>query len=115
MLNIAQRFVLPAMLRYQRDVAEALNASKAAGVECGEGRRVLERLCGLVCELIRRTDRLEHAVDHEGGSPEDHARHCRDAVIPAMASLRETADELERMSPHDVWPLPSYREMLFIK
>ena len=115
MLNIAQRFVLPAMLRYQRDVAEALNASKAAGVECGEGRKVLERLCGLVCELIRRTDRLEHAVDHEGGSPEDHARHCRDAVLPAMASLRETADELERMSPHDVWPLPSYREMLFIK
>ncbi len=39
----------------------------------------------------------------------------RDKVIPAMPSLREAADNLEGIVPHDVWPLPNYREMLFVK
>ena len=39
----------------------------------------------------------------------------RDTVVPAMVSLRETGDEIELLMPHAVWPLPTYREMLFIK
>jgi len=36
-------------------------------------------------------------------------------VIPEMTALRETGDELETIIPHEVWPLATYREMLFIK
>jgi glutamine synthetase len=39
----------------------------------------------------------------------------RDTVVPAMAALRETGDALEGLVPHGAWPLPTYREMLFIK
>jgi glutamine synthetase len=39
----------------------------------------------------------------------------RDTVVPAMAALRETGDTLECVVPHATWPLPTYREMLFIK
>jgi glutamine synthetase len=39
----------------------------------------------------------------------------RDAVVPAMVRLRELGDQLELMVPHEIWPLPTYREMLFIK
>jgi glutamine synthetase len=39
----------------------------------------------------------------------------RDAVVPAMNDLRETADLIETMIPHGMWPLPTYREKLFIK
>jgi glutamine synthetase len=39
----------------------------------------------------------------------------RDKVIPAMAKLRETGDEIEVLTPHEIWPLPTYREMLFVK
>jgi glutamine synthetase type III len=39
----------------------------------------------------------------------------RDKVIPAMNRLREVGDELELLTPHGLWPLPTYREMLFIK
>jgi glutamine synthetase len=39
----------------------------------------------------------------------------RDTIVPAMNGLRETGDQLEVLMPHDLWPLPTYREMLFIK
>jgi glutamine synthetase len=39
----------------------------------------------------------------------------RDKVVPAMTALREAGDALETVVPADMWPLPTYREMLFIK
>ena len=39
----------------------------------------------------------------------------RDAVIPAMAEVRKLGDKLETLVADDLWPLPTYREMLFIK
>jgi glutamine synthetase len=39
----------------------------------------------------------------------------RDEVLPAMAAVREASDKLERMVADDLWPLPRYSEMLFIK
>jgi glutamine synthetase len=44
-----------------------------------------------------------------------HAKHFRDSIIPAMTAVRETADDLECIVPHETWPLATYREMLFIK
>jgi glutamine synthetase len=70
----------------------------------------------LTDEFKRRTDKLQRTLDHESnGSSEKHAKHFRDAVIPAMNALRETGDELELIAPHELWPLATYREMLFIK
>jgi glutamine synthetase len=116
MTHIANRYILPAGLEYQRRVAEAVGATKAAGVDFAEGRKLLEELCGLTCELRRRTEALQHALDHQGSdSAEAHAKHYRDRVVPAMGALRETGDKLETLVPHDLWPLPTYREMLFLK
>ena len=44
-----------------------------------------------------------------------HAQFLRDEVLPAMESVRITADELEKIVADDLWPLPHYSEMLFIK
>ena len=63
-----------------------------------------------------RYEALATALEHEGnGSAGAHAQHFRDLVVPAMAALRETGDSLEMMIPHDLWPLATYREMLFVK
>jgi glutamine synthetase len=43
------------------------------------------------------------------------ATYMRDRVIPAMDDVRETADRLEKLVADDLWPLPKYSEMLFIK
>jgi glutamine synthetase len=116
MVLMANRFVLPAAYRYQGEVAQSVAAVKAAGAAAKETRRTLDTLCGLTDEFKHRTDRLQDLLEHEAnGRAEVHAKYFRDKVIPAMVALRETADSLECIVPHDVWPLPTYREMLFIK
>ena len=116
MVLMANRYILPAALSFQTAVAQNVAAVKAAGGKTVEGKKTLQALTGLVDELRKRTDKLAHALEHEGsGSAEKHAKHFRDVVVPAMAALRETGDQLELMTPHETWPLATYREMLFIK
>jgi glutamine synthetase len=116
MVLMANRYILPAALDYQKQVAQSVAAVKAAGSKSVEGKKVMAGVIKLTDELKRRTDKLAHALDHEGnGSAEKHAKHFRDVVIPAMAALRETGDALELVIPHETWPLATYREMLFIK
>jgi glutamine synthetase len=116
MVLMANRYIVPAAIEFQRKVAESVAAVKAAGSKSVEGKKMLDRLTKLTDDFRRRTDKLQHALEHEAnGSAEKHAKHFRDAVIPAMSALREAGDELELMIPHETWPLATYREMLFIK
>jgi glutamine synthetase len=116
MVLMANRYILPAAFEYQRQVASSVAAVKQAGSKSAEGRKVLDKLTKLIDEVKRRSDKLEHALAHEGnGSAEKHAKYFRDTVRPAMESLREAGDSLELVMPHEQWPLATYREMLFIK
>ncbi|HEY2151065.1 MAG TPA: glutamine synthetase III [Vicinamibacterales bacterium] len=116
MVLIANRYILPAAFEYQKQVGQSVGAVKAAGGKSIEGKKALDKLTKLTDELKRRADKLEHALEHESnGSSEKHAKHFRDIVVPAMQALREAGDELELMIPHGLWPLATYREMLFIK
>jgi glutamine synthetase len=116
MVLMANRYILPAALAYQKQVAESVAAVKLAGGRSIEGKKVLDRITKLTDTLKQRSDKLARALEHESnGSAEKHAKHFRDGVITAMAALREAGDELELMIPHETWPLATYREMLFIK
>ena len=116
MVLIANRYILPAALQYQKDVAQSIAAVKSAGGKSVEGKKLLDWLTKKTDDFKSRTSKLEKALAHEGdGDAVKHAKHYRDAVIPAMNALRETADELEMEIPHSIWPLATYREMLFIK
>lgn len=116
MVLMANRYILPAALEYQKNVAQSVSAVKAAGGKSVEGRNLLGAITRLVDQLKRRSDALAHALDHDGdGNAEKHAKHFRDTVIPAMSALRETGDAIELVMPHETWPLATYREMLFIK
>jgi glutamine synthetase len=115
MVLLANRYILPAALEYQKRVAQSVSSVKAAGGKSVQGKKTLDAVTKRTDEFKRRTDKLQKALDHEGGAAEKHAKHFRDVVIPAMASLRETGDELEVVIPHELWPLATYREMLFIK
>jgi glutamine synthetase len=116
MVLMANRYVIPAAFEYQKQVAQSVAAVKQAGGKSVEGKKVLDRVTRLTDKLKANTDKLEKALGHESnGSADKHAKHYRDSVIPAMNGLRETADELEAIVPHELWPLATYREMLFIK
>ncbi len=67
--------------------------------------------------LLEALKALESANLAES-QPEDlmkHAEYMRDTVVPAMAAARESADRLEKLVADDLWPLPKYSEILFIK
>jgi glutamine synthetase len=116
MVLMANRYILPAALDYQTQLAQNVGTVKAAGASAFAGSKLLESLSALVDEFKARVDDLSHALDHaSNGSAEAHARHFRDAVIPRMTALRETGDAIEVLMPSESWPLPTYREMLFIK
>jgi glutamine synthetase len=116
MTLLANRYILPAAIETQKRVGESVAAVKAAGGKSAEGKKTLDNITKLTDEFKRRADKLEKELAHEGnGSAEKHAKHFRDKVIPAMTALRATGDDLENVVPHEIWPLATYREMLFIK
>ena len=70
----------------------------------------------IIDEAKSSVDHLQELLDHDHeGSAAKHAKYFRDKVIPTMTTLREGGDALESLVPQNVWPLPTYREMLFMK
>jgi glutamine synthetase len=115
MVLMADRYILPAALEYQRRVADSVASVKAAGGVSKEGKKLLDRIVRGVDQFRAQTDKLAAALDHASPSTEKHAKYMRDTIVPQMGTLRELGDQLELMVPHELWPLPTYREMLFIK
>ena len=115
MVLMASRYIVPAALEYQKNVGQSVAAARAAGVPSREGKKHLTTLVKLIDAFMAQTDRLAHTVDHNSANAEKHAKYMRDSVVPAMVKLRELGDQLELMVPHETWPLPTYREMLFVK
>jgi glutamine synthetase len=107
MVLMANRFI---------QVAESVSAVKAAGSAAKEAKRTLDKLVALSESFKTTVDKLQLLLEHEGnGDAEKHAKYFRDKVIPTMTTLREVGDNLETIVPHDLWPLPTYREMLFVR
>ncbi len=115
MVLMANRYILPAALEYQRQIAASVSAVKAAGATSVQGKKLLGTYAKLVDQFRTQTDALTTLLEHAGSSAEKHAAHMRDKVVPAMEKLRLTGDQLELLTPHEVWPMPTYREMLFVK
>ena len=115
MVLMANRYILPAALEYQRRVGESVSAAKSAGVASKEGKKLLERLVKAIDQFKATSDKLADALEHSSASTEKHAKYMRDTIVPLMVALREIGDQIELMVPHELWPLPTYREMLFIK
>ena len=116
MVLMANRYILPAALEYQRQVAASVAAVKSAGGKSVEGKKTLDKLTKLVDEFKAQADKLEKALDHEGGV----GGKARQALPRRGRSRRwrrcaSSATQLEIIMPHELWPLATYREMLFIK
>jgi len=115
MRSIVRTRVLPAALRHQTECIDALSAAEAMDLEMPELREQIERIVELnrVCHV--RLAALNKALQHDHANPVKHAKAIRDAVKPAMAELREVADELEGLVAADLWTLPTYQEMLIVR
>ena len=114
--RIASQILLPAGHRHQGELAAAAAAMSAAGLS-GVDTTFLKRLTDRVAALEKGIDRLEKALAHpgEGGGTLAHARHYRDEIVPIMVEVRKATDALEPVVADDIWPLPTYQEMLFLR
>src|SRR5690606_38402979 len=118
--EMARTIVLPAAVRYLDDLLDAFHNYRQIGNgKSGEPKglqKLVEDLNADIDELVSALDHLD-AQNAELGGEDVHskAHHMRDNVTPAMAAVRAACDRLERRVPDDLWPLPRYREMLFVR
>jgi glutamine synthetase len=102
--SIARTMLLPASLRH------------LALVDGAEVSELTAETKELIDKMISALDELEDANEYPDGIEGlDLAVHARDKQLAAMAKVREVADELEGVVADDLWPLPKYSEMLFIR
>jgi glutamine synthetase len=112
-LEMANTMILPSALRYQTELATNVSSLKKAGVEAD--LTTLTEVSDTIADLRRGIATLRSEIDHDDvESTEKHAEHAQKGLLPAMEAVRSAADSLETLVADDLWPLPTYQEMLFI-
>ena len=112
-VEMAKTVILPAALRYQGELAA--NGASLLAVGHPFDSDVLDTVSAAITALKSGTIELEGALAHHGAVDAfAEARQCCASLVPAMASVRAAADTLESIVADDLWPLPTYQEMLFI-
>lgn len=115
MIDMAGKKIIPAVVKYSRDLAETVNAVKAAGVDACVQTELLKTVCGKLAAMQEALRKLEKA-EEKAGTIEDakeQAFFYKDVVRDVMQELRKPADELERIVDKEVWPIPTYGELMF--
>ena len=112
-LELGTTVILPAAVRYQTELAQNVATLKAAGVDADT--TMLEAVSAPIAELTAALGTLKAALSEGAGeSALDEATHAQNALLPAMDAVRAAADKLETVVADDLWPLPTYQEMLYI-
>lgn len=112
-LRMAKTIVLPAALKYQTELAANAAALKAAGLKADIA--VLEDVSAKIADLQKAVGLLEGALIIKGETSLAKAKHCCDKMMPALGNLRNAVDAVETVVADELWPLPTYQEMLFIR
>ncbi|MFB9994356.1 glutamine synthetase III [Deinococcus oregonensis] len=105
---IARAMILPASVKYLKDLYSA-GSSKAVQGVIAEVEAAADELYDAIGALYTQNQTLGGEEVHE------KAHHMRDHVLPAMSAVRVAADKLEKVVAEKHWPLPTYRQMLFVK
>ena len=117
MLNMAKRQILPSCCDYSANLGNTVAAVAGAGVNADTQTKMLQKVCDRITELETGIEALEKATAKAAGTngSQKQAESYRDDVIPAMDAVRAAADSLEMIVDSDLWPLPTYAEMLFMR
>ena len=115
MIDIASKQIIPAVIKYTRSLADTVNAVTAAGAEASVQIELLNETSALLSDtkvaLSKLTEVTEQADKMEEGA--DQARYFHDVVMTAMGELRAPVDKLEMIVDKEMWPMPSYGDLIF--
>jgi glutamine synthetase len=117
MVSIAKRQIAPAVEQYSQSLAGTVAALAEAKAGGKSPAAKIKKVAGLLDDLADRGADLEKAIAEAKavGDTQKRATAYRDSVAPAMKALRKAADELETLVDAEVWPLPTYAQMLFVR
>ncbi|MCQ2443889.1 MAG: glutamine synthetase III [Mailhella sp.] len=117
-VRMARTQIYPAAVRYRQELAASVSSCRALGVDASTAS--LEELSALIAGFEKSLAEMERKVALVNWRPGEEdilpsARMCCSVILPAMEELRSWADRMECIVAEDLWPLPSYQEMLFMK
>jgi len=114
--DMTRTMILPAAIRYLSELLQAAERAEDVGMKSKGLTRTAHIVRDLVDDLREALDELiEQNAELGGDEVEEKAEHMRKNIIPAMAKVRAVADKLEKVVPDDLWPIPTYRDMLHVK
>ena len=117
--SMARTLVLPAAVRALAELGEAAEVAEDLGLDVSGTQEMAGAVVDQVNALQKAARGLAdaraaaHHADDVADPVYGESRAMTDQVIPAMATVRQACDALEKLVPADLWPLPTYREMLF--
>ncbi len=115
MIDMAGKQMIPAVVKYTKTLADMVNSLRDAGVDITVQKGMLEsvskRLAAMqtACANLKDVDRKARGIKNA----KEQAFFYMNEVIPAMDALRAPADELEMIVDKEVWPIPTYGELMF--
>lgn len=117
MLSMAQTKYIPAVIRYTKQLADTINSIKAADPDADVSAQasLLKEVSSLLAKAHAAVKKLREADARASsmGDISEMAKAFRSEVFPTMAELRAPIDALEELVPKEMWPVPSYGDMLY--
>lgn len=115
MIDIARKQIVPAVIKYTKSLADTINAVKEAGADTSVQLEMLQEstvLLGKAKEALGNLEKVTaEAAEKEEGQVQ--ATFYHEFVFPAMEALRTPVDELEMIVDKEIWPMPSYGDLIF--
>ena len=116
LIEMMKREVIPAISAYTDRLCQTLlNKNKIGGINMDVERELISRLSAAGKEIYTLTDELKMAVGLSENTPEplEKATIYHDKILRLMEDIRKYSDSVEAVMPSDIWPYPSYGELLF--
>ena len=115
MIDIASKQIIPAVVRYTKTLADTVNSLMTAGASANVQLALLNETTELLEEAKAALERLTELDERsaEVSEGEELAHYFHDQVFPAMEALRAPVDKLEMLVDKEVWPMPSYGDLMF--
>ena len=117
MRRMTRRTYLPAIIKFATQIADGINTFAAAGAAgpTAQQRQLLDKLLAGIDEINEALQAVEQAdaVAKTIADEQEKANHNAHVMLPAMERLRETVDNMEIITSRDLWPVPSYNNLLF--
>ena len=115
MIDIASKQIIPAVIKYTKSLADTVNAVTAAGAEASVQSELLAETSGLLSDTKVALQKLIDLDKKSAEVPEgtELAHYFHEEIVPAMAELRAPVDNLEMIVDKEMWPMPSYGDLMF--